>query len=62
MATVFRILLWALVLIAPGGILLAPVLAAHELRRRSARTKNANTPELLPAGERLSVAAVASAR
>jgi len=36
MATAIRILLWALVLIAPGGILLAPLLAAHELRRRSA--------------------------
>ena len=60
MATVFRILLWALVLVAPGGILLAPLLAAHELRRRSAT--RAKTPELLPAGERLSVAAVASAR
>jgi hypothetical protein len=35
MATAFRILLWALVLIAPGGILLAPLLAAHELRRRN---------------------------
>jgi hypothetical protein len=35
MAVVVRVLLWALVLIAPGGILLAPVLAAHELRRRS---------------------------
>jgi len=60
MATVFRILLWALVLVAPGGILLAPLLAAHELRRRSAT--RAKAPELLPAGERLSVAAVASAR
>jgi len=60
MATVFRVLLWALVLIAPGGILLAPVLAAHELRRRSAnRASNAapGTPS-----EGLSVAAVASAR
>ena len=37
MATVFRVLLWALVLIAPGGILLAPFLAAHEMRRRSQR-------------------------
>jgi hypothetical protein len=34
MAAVVRVLLWLLVLIAPGGILLAPVLAAHELRRR----------------------------
>jgi len=56
MATVFRVLLWALVLIAPGGILLAPLLAAHELRRRSAtRAKGAELDE------RLSVAA-ASAR
>jgi len=60
MATVFRVLLWALVLIAPGGILLAPVLAAHELRRRSAN--RASNPELANAPERLSVAAVASAR
>ncbi len=59
MATVFRVLLWALVLLAPGGVLLAPLLAAHELRRRSAgRVKN---PELLGTGDRLSVAA-ASAR
>jgi len=59
MATAIRVLLWALVLIAPGGILLAPLLAAHELRRRSeSKSKN---PELLAAGERLSVAA-ASAR
>jgi len=60
MATVFRVLLWALVLIAPGGILLAPLLAAHELRRRSA--DRAKSPEPLGAGERLSVVAVASAR
>ncbi|HEY0462713.1 MAG TPA: hypothetical protein VGC79_00830 [Polyangiaceae bacterium] len=59
MATVLRFLLWGLVLIAPGGILLAPLLAAHELRRRSAN--RAKSPELLAAGERLSVAA-ASAR
>jgi hypothetical protein len=49
MAAAFRILLWALVLIAPGGILLAPLLAAHELRRRNranaanANASNANT-------------------
>jgi hypothetical protein len=60
MATAFRILLWALVLIAPGGILLAPLLAAHELRRRSAN--RAPNPELLGTDERLSVVAVASAR
>ncbi len=35
MAAAFRILLWAVVLLAPGGILLAPLLAAHELRRRN---------------------------
>ena len=42
MAAAFRILLWALVLIAPGGILLAPVLAAHELRRRNRARALAN--------------------
>jgi len=35
MAGVLRVLLWAVVLIAPGGLLLAPVLAAHEVRRRN---------------------------
>lgn len=35
MAGAFRILLWAVVLLAPGGVLLAPLLAAHELRRRN---------------------------
>ncbi len=47
MAAAFRILLWALVLIAPGGILLAPLLAAHELRRRkraNAAASNASNP------------------
>jgi len=56
----FRILLWALVLIAPGGILLAPLLAAHELRRRAAN--RANNAQRLDADEQLSVVAVASAR
>jgi len=37
MATAFRVLLWALVLIAPGGILLAPFLAGYEVRRRAAQ-------------------------
>jgi hypothetical protein len=60
MATAFRILLWALVLIAPGGILLAPLLAAHELRRRAAN--NASTAQRLNSDEQLSVVAVASAR
>jgi hypothetical protein len=44
MATVLRVLLWALVLLAPGGLLLAPVLAAHELRRR-ARANPSNAPQ-----------------
>lgn len=55
MASAFRILLWALVLIAPGGILLAPLLAAHELRRRTAQRESNASP--VPASERLSVAA-----
>jgi hypothetical protein len=37
MATFLRVLLWTAVVLAPGGVLLAPVLAAHELRRRSQR-------------------------
>jgi hypothetical protein len=41
MASVLRVLLWALVLVAPGGLLLAPVLAAHEVRRRSRARQNA---------------------
>ncbi|HYQ45971.1 MAG TPA: hypothetical protein VER11_28570 [Polyangiaceae bacterium] len=61
MATAIRILLWALVLIAPGGILLAPLLAAHELRRRSANREPSPQPIPVPASERLSVVA-ASAR
>jgi len=36
MATFLRVLLWTAVVLAPGGVLLAPVLAAHEMRRRSA--------------------------
>jgi len=46
MAGAFRVLLWALVLLAPGGILLAPVLAAHELRRRSARSQGGGAIQL----------------
>ncbi len=45
MAAVMRVLLWALVLIAPGGILLAPLLAAHELRRRSRASSQASSTE-----------------
>ena len=48
MATVIRVLLWALVLIAPGGILLAPVLAAHELRRRQAKAAPSPRASLAP--------------
>ena len=45
MAAALRILLWALVLIAPGGILLAPLLAAHELRRRNRARADASTAD-----------------
>lgn len=55
MATAIRIVLWALVLIAPGGILLAPLLAAHELRRRTGNRQA--LPQPVVAGERLSVVA-----
>jgi hypothetical protein len=62
MAAVFRVVLWGLVLIAPGGILLAPLLAAHELRRRSVKRAQSvagvGSVELLDTNERLSVAAV----
>ena len=34
MATFLRYLLWTAVVVAPGGVLLAPVLAANELRIR----------------------------
>jgi hypothetical protein len=44
MAAVMRVLLWALVLLAPGGLLLAPVLAAHELRRRG-RANSSDAPQ-----------------
>jgi hypothetical protein len=35
MANVFRALLWTAVIIAPGGVLLLPLLAADAMRRRS---------------------------
>jgi|GEM_PF-5452655 len=35
MVTFGRVLLWTVVLLAPGGFLLLPVLAAHSLRSRS---------------------------
>ncbi|HEX3851474.1 MAG TPA: hypothetical protein VHW01_10940 [Polyangiaceae bacterium] len=44
MAAALRILLWAIVLIAPGGILLAPLLAAHELRRRNRAERPSQAP------------------
>jgi hypothetical protein len=34
MTTLIRVALWTAVLIAPGGILLAPVLVAREIERR----------------------------
>jgi hypothetical protein len=34
MSTLLRLLLWTAVVIAPGGVLLAPVLVAQEARRR----------------------------
>jgi hypothetical protein len=46
--------------VAPGGVLLAPLLAAHELRRRSLNRAQKPTP-VPAAAERLSIAA-ASAR
>ncbi len=63
MATAFRVLLWALVLIAPGGILLAPFLAGYEMRRRSAKRANdteaSNSVDTRVSG---SIVAVASVR
>jgi hypothetical protein len=34
MASVFRVLLWTAVIVAPGGFLLAPVLIAHSAHQR----------------------------
>ncbi len=59
MATAFRILLWAVVLLAPGGILLAPLLAAHELRRRNRVNREAVSPAAAVQSSVASVAAVA---
>ncbi len=50
MAGAFRILLWAVVLLAPGGILLAPLLAAHELRRRNRAAREAEANVVSPDG------------
>jgi len=63
MATAFRVLLWALVLIAPGGILLAPFLAGYEMRRRNAqRSAQAETASPADPQRSGSIVAVASAR
>jgi hypothetical protein len=35
MAQVLRVLLWTAVIIAPGGVLLVPFLAADAMRQRS---------------------------
>ncbi|MEO8901755.1 MAG: hypothetical protein ABI627_09540 [Polyangiaceae bacterium] len=48
MAGALRILLWAVVLLAPGGILLAPLLAAHELRRRNRAARDALPNDTAP--------------
>jgi hypothetical protein len=62
MATVFRVLLWALVLIAPGGILLAPFLAGYEMRRRAQRSAPAESKNAADLQRSSSIVAVASAR
>lgn len=36
MAVLVRVLLWAVVLVAPGGLLLAPWVLAREVNRRRA--------------------------
>lgn len=61
MAAAFRILLWALVLIAPGGVLLAPFLATYELRRRNAAAKAAASNAVVELeAQRASIPAVVS--
>ncbi len=43
MAVLVRVLLWTLVLVAPGGVLLAPFVLAKELQlRRTAAPANSN--------------------
>jgi len=53
MAPAWRVLLWILVVIAPGGVLLLPLLAADALRRRSAAVPAISERTSLPP-ERLS--------
>jgi hypothetical protein len=43
----WRLLLWILVVVLPGGLLLLPILAADAARRRTA--------QISPAGERVSL-------
>ena len=53
MAPAWRVLLWILVVIAPGGVLLLPLLAADALRRRTAAVPAISERTSLPP-ERLS--------
>jgi hypothetical protein len=55
MANVLRVLLWAAVIVAPGGVLLLPLLVAHDLR---ARSKPATQPApVFPPDEKRSASA-----
>jgi|GEM_PF-1174506 len=46
MATVVRVLLWTAVIVAPGGVLLAPLLAANELKRRAKAAAEAQAAQV----------------
>lgn len=48
MATTWRVLLWILVVIAPGGLLLLPILAADAMRRRAAAPAISKPASILP--------------
>lgn len=48
MAPVLRVLLWLAVVIAPGGILLLPLLAADAMRQRKLAPPAAPSPGLAP--------------
>jgi hypothetical protein len=48
MATSWRVLLWILVVIAPGGLLLLPILAADAVRRRAAVPAFSERTSILP--------------
>jgi hypothetical protein len=61
MSTAWRVLLWILVVIAPGGVLLLPILAADALKRRAAMSVPATErPSLVL--ERRSLVEVAAAQ